>query len=442
MAAQVQWPQHVARRMTDLIHDDVKAMVSNSRLVRQSDGIALVESSDLHVGQLLGQGAFSQVHEVVFVSDKGPQRKTYAMKHLKGRLISQPENFRLAAAELAVEAHMLASFDHPNIIKIRGWAANGVASFTQGRHDAFFLILDRLEETLDQRIVRWQQQQATWMAHERQMQQQQQHSFGIADLWRRLSAPHQQQENVSAAVALEQQQLEQRRVLQLHHQEQLYLEKLGICTEIAAGLNYLHNKGVIFRDLKPNNIGFLNGRVKLFDFGLSRELPGCNLEEPFQMSGKVGTLRYMAVEVACHQPYNVSSDVYSWAMVCYEVLTHQKPFAGWTRDMHSNLVCGRGARPPLVPEDNSFSLSPDVRTLLDAAWCQHAHRRPCMATVVHKMQQLEEQQLLAVHSLLNPNDVVVELPQDFSIVRKSPGRSVSDYTGGTMSLSTGSMVEY
>lgn len=442
---EVQWPQHVARRMTDLIHNDVKAMVANSRLVRQSDGIALVQRPDLHVGRLLGQGAFSQVHEVAFISSEQQQqqqpRKTYAMKHLKHKLIAQPDNFRLAAAELAVEAHMLASFDHPNIIKIRGWAANGVASFTQGRHDSFFLLLDHLEETLDQRIVKWQHQQATWNAQEQQRQHlQQQHNFGLADLWRRFSAPHYSPQQSVTAVAMEQQQQhDQQRALQLQHQEQVYLEKLGICAEIAAALSYLHDKGVIFRDLKPNNIGFLDGRVKLFDFGLSRELPGCSLEEPFQMSGKVGTLRYMAVEVACHQAYNVSSDVYSWAMVCYEILSLHKPFAGWTRDMHSNLVCGRGVRPPLVAEDHSFVLQPQVRTLLDAAWCQHAHRRPCMPAVMHKMQQMEEQQLLTVHELMqqqqNAAPVQVELPQDFSIVRKSPGRSVSDYTGGTMSLS-------
>jgi serine/threonine protein kinase len=69
--------------------------------------------------------------------------------------------------------------------------------------------------------------------------------------------------------------------------ESLYLEKLGVCVEIASALAYLHSKCVIFRDLKPNNIGFLNGRVQLFDFGLSRELPSLNLEEPFEMSGKV-----------------------------------------------------------------------------------------------------------------------------------------------------------
>lgn len=183
--------------------------------------------------------------------------------------------------------------------------------------------------------------------------------------------------------------------------------------------------------------------MKLFDFGLSRELPYCNLEEPFEMSGKVGTLRYMAVEVACHQAYNVSADVYSWAMVSYEILTLQKPFAGWTRDMHANLVCGRGARPELVSSNNNnnnaLALSSSERSLLEAAWCQHAYRRPCMATVGHKIMQLEKEQVLKVHDMLRKQQqhvvdpaLVVELPVDFSF-HKSSGRSPSEtLTSGTI----------
>jgi serine/threonine protein kinase len=457
-----QWSPHAARRMADCIHTEVKGMVAHSRLSRKSEGVALVHRHELQVGELLGRGAFSEVHEVRIVRNENDaggnnndsynhhqQQPRFAMKHLKQKLMSQPDNFRLAAAELAVEAHMLASFDHPNILKIRGWAANGVASFTTGRHDSFFLLLDRLDETLDQRIVQWQRMQAI---HEAQAAQNS--TNVVTDLWRRVAAQQQQQEQRQQELALSQQR------------QHLYLEKMGVCSDLASALSYLHERGVIFRDLKPNNIGFLNGRVQLFDFGLSRELPGQNLHEPFEMSGKVGTLRYMAVEVACHRNYNVSADVYSWAMVSYETLTLQKPFGGWTRDMHSNLVCGRGVR----PETNTAAVmaclqgaaggnnnnNMGMRGLLEAAWNQSPDNRPNMMQVCQKMQMIEEEQLQVASVLLeqyqeyhhghpNAGEMVVELPRDFSIVRKVPDRSHSAlseaFTRSTVSTSNESFNE-
>jgi serine/threonine protein kinase len=448
------WPPHVARRMTDLVHNEVKSMVASSRLSRKAKDLALVNQSDLHIGRMLGQGAFSEVHEVLIraeENDSKGEQTTYAMKHLKGRLMSQQENFRLAAAELAVEAHMLASFDHPNIIKLRGWAANGVASFLSGRHDSFFLLLDKLDETLDHRITRWQQLHNRWQADtDQESHASSQHGL-MADMWRRLTQtqlpPHLAHQKV---LQHQHEQREQKRSIRHQHQEQVVLEQMSVCKEIAAALSYLHEQGVIFRDLKPNNIGFLDGKVKLFDFGLSRELPKQNLQDAFEMSGKVGTLRYMAVEVACHQAYNVSADVYSWAMVSYEVMTLQKPFAGWTRDMHASLVCGRGARPDLVLNSCPMvSLSAAARSLLDLSWCQHALRRPCMPTVCHKMKQLEQDQTYKLHNLLRKHQqqqssvdptTVVELPQDFSIERKSPERMYSEgTTSGTVSLSMESL---
>lgn len=405
------WPA-IDRRMTDVIHSEVKDMIGQSRLVRQTDGICLVHRHEVQLGDLLGQGAFSEVHRVR-VSRQG-HTATLAMKHLKLKLLSQPDNFRLAAGELAIEAHMLASFDHPNIVKIHGWAANGVASFMEGGHDSFFLLLDCLEETLDQRIERWKQQEARQAAVEQPSLQ------AMADWFRRMDAK-------SLAVREQERQLlEQERHLRR-------LEKLGVCTEIASALAYLHSKSVIFRDLKPNNIGFLNGRVKLFDFGLSRELPDCDLTQPFEMSGKVGTLRYMAVEVACHRPYNVSADVFSWAMVGYEVLTGEKPFAGWTRDMHANLVCGRGVRP------DASGVARPLRSLLEQSWAPTPSHRPSMPAVCHAMRALEEEELLTMQAA-SSQGAVVELPQDFDL-RKAPPRNHSAFTGSTC-VSTASLELY
>jgi hypothetical protein len=69
-----------------------------------------------------------------------------------------PNKFAKAAMDLACEAEMLLGLDHPNIVKIRGWATGGPAQYKEGKHTSYFLILDRLTGTLHDRIVEWRQQ--------------------------------------------------------------------------------------------------------------------------------------------------------------------------------------------------------------------------------------------------------------------------------------------
>lgn len=252
------WPEHVASKMADFIHEEVKEMLGYSRLVRSSDGIALVNREELTLGKLMGKGAFSEVHEVDYKGNK------YAMKHLKLRLMSQPENFRLAASELAVEAHMLASFSHPNILRIRGWAYNGISSFADGRHDSFFLLLDSLDETLDQRIAQWTKDRnannpdamnnnsgGNLLDGSNNHPPQQTHSVQqthslVTGIWKRLSNNANNNNNsnttIPANLTEHERQVEQKR-------RNLMLEKMGICCEIASALCYLHEMGVIYRDL-------------------------------------------------------------------------------------------------------------------------------------------------------------------------------------------------
>eukprot|EP00536_Pseudo-nitzschia_multiseries_P001554 jgi/Psemu1/181197/e_gw1.19.165.1 len=325
------WPERLAKHISDKVHRQVQHMLGESRLTRRNENdIRLIQPNDIYsVDRILGSGAFSQVSAV---TTKDGRR--YACKHLQQKLMERPQDFQLAASELALEAHILSSFDHPNILKIRGWAANGIASFECGKHDSFFLMLDLLDETLEERIGRWRDQEIQIMRrcnskptlnqpnlildeHDHSFYQ----DFPYSD--RRINSNYQQR------------------------QQTLYLEKIRIMREIASALDYIHSQGVIFRDLKPQNIGFSaeTNSVQIFDFGLSRELPSLDTSTPFSMSGKVGTLRYMAPEVAINQPYNTSSDVYSWAIVSYELLSLEKPFDGWTRDLHEDLVCKRGVRP-------------------------------------------------------------------------------------------------
>ena len=87
-------------------------------------------------------------------SDKG----RFVLKHLQERLLSQPKSFANAASDLAVEAAYMSSLNHSNICKVRGLPIEGLdalAGATNGEsgiHDSYFIILDRLQDTLDRRI--------------------------------------------------------------------------------------------------------------------------------------------------------------------------------------------------------------------------------------------------------------------------------------------------
>ncbi|KAG7372834.1 serine/threonine protein kinase [Nitzschia inconspicua] len=350
-------PFTVAHIMADSIHSKVKTMLHKTRLTRQTDQIQFLQSDELITHGLLGAGAFSQV---TCVTNKRDQRR-YACKHLQPKLLQSAKGFLTAATELAYETHLLSSLRHPHIVQVHGWAANGIASFEQGQHDSFFLLLDLLEETLDQRIEMWKQTPS----------------------------------------------------LSLHDRTVRKLHKLQCMTQIANALEYIHSQGVIYRDLKPQNIGLLNGTVKLFDFGLSRELPLLDLTQRFRMSGKVGTIRYMAPEVCLYQPYNIHCDIYSWSMVAYELLSEQRPFEGFTPDLYTTLVCQQGLRPvdPLVQQQQqqcsnqntapSQAIPTEYGMILEQAWHAIPERRLSLQEIQRRLSHLirkEQQQLVMLKS--------------------------------------------
>jgi eukaryotic-like serine/threonine-protein kinase len=106
-------------------------------------------------------------------------------------------------------------------------------------------------------------------------------------------------------------------------------QALGIALQTARALAYLHRKGIVHRDLKPDNlICGPDGRIKLLDFGVARR-PESNLT----MAGQsMGTPSYMSPEQVRGERATPASDIYSFGVMLYEMLTTQKPFRAETTD--------------------------------------------------------------------------------------------------------------
>jgi eukaryotic-like serine/threonine-protein kinase len=103
-------------------------------------------------------------------------------------------------------------------------------------------------------------------------------------------------------------------------------EALEIALEIARGLAFAHESGLIHRDVKPQNV-LLNGdgRAKVTDFGIARTL---DVDGMTQTGTVLGTSNYIAPEQASGQRVDAHSDVYALGVVLYELLAGDVPFPG------------------------------------------------------------------------------------------------------------------
>ncbi len=104
-----------------------------------------------------------------------------------------------------------------------------------------------------------------------------------------------------------------------------FSERLDYLIQIARGLEYAHARGVIHRDIKPANIRVLDdGTVKILDFGIAKLVHyNSNLT---QKGMAVGTAAYLAPEQIRGEKASAATDIFSFGVLAYELLTYVRPF--------------------------------------------------------------------------------------------------------------------
>jgi TonB family protein len=120
----------------------------------------------------------------------------------------------------------------------------------------------------------------------------------------------------------------------LHHviarQEGLtVLRRLDVLAQVARGLEYAHLQGVLHRDVKPANIRILpSGAVKIMDFGIAKLLH--EVSDVTTQGVTVGTVGYLAPEQLRGEEVDRRTDIFSFGVLAYELLTYERPFKGST----------------------------------------------------------------------------------------------------------------
>lgn len=321
-------------RRSSLRFDEGSQLIESS----PSQEVNEIAHSSLEIGPLCGKGGFSNVNEVTIRDDSNNGKtngRKYAIKYLRDSVMKKRASLKVGAADLAIEARILSHISHPNIVKLHGISAGSLSNAYKHNH-RFFLVLDLLSCSLEDKLAAWGFEEEQEVAKQSRLLPR----FGLSD----------------------------------PQKIRLYERMNSVAIPVANALKYLHEKNIVLRDLKPGNIGFdKEGTVKLFDFGMAREV-----KDGRKLTGGTGSPIYMSPEVMLCKSYGLPADIYSMAYVLWELATLKLPFDGITRDDHAKTILVDNGRPKV---DNRCG-STRMQKLITECWERSPKSRPTALEVL------------------------------------------------------------